>query len=441
MKTCHILGHGSMKWIVVSTASGLLLLNACGGGGGSGGPPIVSINEMVSASLKQEQSGPTASEVVSYLRVHISGGPWPAVGGPLQHDPGLARFAEAPVIRVAEGTSDNDRALVHRTVALINRELPYDLHLRIGDDAPALAAIEDVPDNHVYIDIAPAADWNVPNFREGSGGIAELDTVQEYDRTQERWEKKSQRAAHIWIESATWPDRSDDNRLNVLIHEVLHTLGLHGHVEPEQFPDAILAWGGSASTKRLPEIEGAALRAIYTRFDNGTEPEDLSIASLGPWDRTTTSLTAEIGNVSFGVRHRDGVSIPWDDGDVPSVALADNRRLSGTATWKGQLWGFTPLLSTVGGDAELGINLSTLAGRADFTELQEWPKGETPAAGTGAQWLDGDLGYTITVSGNYLRSTGGDDGVLSAAFYGPSHEGVAGSVERSDLTAAFGGTR
>ena len=81
-----------------------------------------------------------------------------------------------------------------------------------------------------------------------------------------------------------------------------------------------------------------------------------------------------------------------------------------------------------------------MAGRADFTRLETW--GAAPAAvGTGATWGDGDLGYAIAVHGNTFRDTGGDAGRLTGSFTGISHEGVAGILERTDLTAAFGGVR
>ena len=53
------------------------------------------------------------------------------------------------------------------------------------------------------------------------------------------------------------------------------------------------------------------------------------------------------------------------------------------------------------------------------------------AAGTGTQWLDGDLGYAIAVRGNTFAETGGDDGRLTGIFTGQSHEGAAGTLERS----------
>ena len=56
-------------------------------------------------------------------------------------------------------------------------------------------------------------------------------------------------------------------------------------------------------------------------------------------------------------------------------------------------------------------------------------------------WGDGDLAYRISVRGNTFRETGGDAGRVTGIFTGRSHEGAAGTLERSDLTAAFGATR
>ena len=98
--------------------------------------------------------------------------------------------------------------------------------------------------------------------------------------------------------------------------------------------------------------------------------------------------------------------------------------------------GFTPDEQSVSGNAETILSMDTLAGRAYFTSLQSWPVGQVPeVTRAGTMWGDGDLGYTISVSGNYLRSTGGDDGIVSGNFYGNDHEGVAGSLELIDLSA------
>ena len=63
------------------------------------------------------------------------------------------------------------------------------------------------------------------------------------------------------------------------------------------------------------------------------------------------------------------------------------------------------------------------------------------AAGSGATWGDGDLGYTIEVRGNTFIQTGGDDGKVTGAFFGAAHEAMGGVLERADLSAGFGGRR
>ena len=63
------------------------------------------------------------------------------------------------------------------------------------------------------------------------------------------------------------------------------------------------------------------------------------------------------------------------------------------------------------------------------------------AALSGATWRDGRLTYGIAVRGNTFVQTGGDAGLVTGAFFGPSHEGMGGVLVRDDLSAAFGGKR
>ena len=126
----------------------------------------------------------------------------------------------------------------------------------------------------------------------------------------------------------------------------------------------------------------------------------------------------------------------------------------GSAIWTGNLVGLTPVGATVVGDARVSVDLGTLTGAADFTALETWDAGVAPgAAGTGARWGDGDLSYGIAIRGGEtepgvaghtaytFRETGGDAGTLTGTFVGQQHEGVAGTLVRDDVTAAFGGAR
>ena len=91
---------------------------------------------------------------------------------------------------------------------------------------------------------------------------------------------------------------------------------------------------------------------LYTRLPAEIEPEDLSVSSSGVWSREPVHLTGELDGIACGVRHANGVSMPWTIGTEPSRALADNPQIAGTATWTGGLLGFTPALAKIRGNAE-----------------------------------------------------------------------------------------
>lgn len=144
---------------------------------------------------------------------------------------------------------------------------------------------------------------------------------------------------------------------------------------------------------------------------------------------------------------RNGYAEAWAHGYHPGefccdFGLGNNPALSGSVTWNGVLLGLTPDAAAVAGDAAISVNIASMTGRADFTGLETWNANAAPGAvGTGAIWLDGDLGYTIAVRGNTFRETGGDAGTLTGIFTGRAHDGAAGTLECSDLTAAFGASR
>ena len=119
-----------------------------------------------------------------------------------------------------------------------------------------------------------------------------------------------------------------------------------------------------------------------------------------------------------------------------------------TATWTGSLLGFTGAGRPVAGDAEIGIDLSSLQGRADFRELESWARETHPGAtGSGLVWGDGDLRYTIGVATDAgtevfvsTFAAGDDPGIVTGTFAGVRHEGAAGILEHPDPSAAFGAT-
>ncbi len=180
----------------------------------------------------------------------------------------------------------------------------------------------------------------------------------------------------------------------------------------------------------LYPIDREALRNLY------------GSSRFGPWESTALHVAGHGRHAAFGVALRNGYAEPWAFGYLPESDLSDNQGLSGTATWVGTLLGLTPAARAVAGDAEVGVNLASLTGRADFTGLETWTAHAAPGeAGSGTRWLDGDLGYAIVVNGNGFRETGGDAGRLTGIFTGRNHEGAAGTLERNDLVASFGAAR
>ncbi len=436
-----------------------------GGNGSVGGATTEQSAKRVPVGLRRDAGGSTASETFDILRVHASGGPWYGAFGDYSGERRLARFASPPTVRITSGASDHERAYVHHAVALLNRALPYDKHLIIGPDAPRDGELSNIPDGQIVVEYFDPA---IGQFEASGAAYVAPDA-----------DGHGLGSARVQISRSTIPPQSDWQLgiyyISTLVHELMHAVGFGGHVGDgrSETPESVLNYNFSVLRDPppgftsccdgpfLPPLDIAALQALYTRLDASTELGDLSMASLGVWETDGHSLVGWLETpspvfgesiwIEFGVTQRNGVTVPWaisgglgsgHPGTVTDNVLATNRDLAGTVTWYGDLLGFTPSLRSVRGNAEISVNLASMNGEAGFTDLRSWWVGVPPAEnGADARWGDGDLHYAITVAGNYLRSTGGDAGAVNGHFVGTKHQGVVGSVERSDLTAAFGATR
>ena len=235
--------------------------------------------------------------------------------------------------------------------------------------------------------------------------------------------------------------------LYVMVHELIHAIGMNGHSDPTRFPHSVMhaEYGGDSQEHILFAVDREALLAAYSVLEPGASAAQI-VEDLGPWEDTSMHLRGDIGisggEVAFGVASRNGLAQPWAFGPTPWTDLADNPLLSETVTWSGRLLGFTPGVEAVGGAADLAVELETLDGHLDFTNLEHWGANLAPGpVGSGMTWGDGDLQYWVNVRGNTFVQTGGDDGTVTGAFFGATHEAMGGVLERTDLTAGFGGTR
>ena len=442
----------------------------------------------VAVSSGDVQDGESAERVAEYLAQLVDDRSGSRTAG-------LPTLSAPPIVRLAEGTSEELAAWVEHTIQLINTALPAGKRIVLSPEpAPPLTALADVPEGQVFIDFAPSKDdWALGGRYEYTWDdrdgiplmVAEVDPTAERVHAARRWEFTGMRAGRIWFDRERlethlntvriwewdrdrdqWRDEprkelresrpdesgtvrhdySDGYVTRMTLYALLPTLGLLRRVDSADFPDSFLRDESLPRIRHLPGIDADALFAAYARLAPGTLPEDLSPDSLGPWDDTSFHLRGDLdfgdGAAAFGVALRNGFARPWAAGLTPLADLANNSALFGTASWNGALLGVTPAAETVAGDARLVVELSTLEAQLDFTGLEHWGVRAAPGeAGGGTMWGDGDLGYTVRVDGNAFVQTGGDEGEVTGAFFGFAHEAMGGVLERSDLVAGFGGVR
>ncbi len=362
---------------------------------------------------------------------------------------GVWRFSTPPEVRIIGAASPDEIDWVIRTVQLLNASLPESARLRVGARLPGFSLYDNVGyDGHyqvsgaelrntIHVEFVSARQFRHDAFTAGIAHYLPDGAYIQFNRDGQAIGDTLQ----FGVEN-----EHDRSAVVTLAHEFMHALGVRDH--PRILPGFVHimpTFNGGHYTEthgeRQPHsilypLDREALRALYSRLDIGDDPAD-----LGPWSSSSTHLAGYGQHADFGVALRNGYAEPWAYGYEPDTTLANNRSLAGSATWTGALLGFSGR-SPVAGDAEIGVTLATMTGRADFTSLETWAAGAAPGAeGSGTTWLDGDLGYTIAVRGNTFRETGGDDGRLTGIFTGAGHEGAAGTLERSDLTAAFGASR
>lgn len=351
----------------------------------------------------------------------------------------IKRHAEPPVISYGGSATSADVSRLVRAVQLINTALPSEWKLTIDHERVAgpgcpgtvcyVSNLRDVNRNGVSVFFLASGDFPFP----GSSGVSRPLTTSDAILYSE-----------VLINGDHYASSGDREGMIVLTHELIHALGIIDHVSPRlntimenEDPYAFHQANELQPFSLLWPADREALRALYGRLDNGDLPTD-----LGNWENSSRHLHANGRHAAFGVAWRNGYGEPWAHGYLPSTDVADNDGLAGVAIWRGLLLGFMPGAVSVSGDAYIDVKLNEMTGRVIFSKLEAWaPRGAPGSAGAGTQWGDGDLAYSIAVDGNAFRQTGGDDGILTGVFFGENHEETAGTLERDDLTAAFGGKR
>lgn len=383
---------------------------------GAGDLPVVGERGGSEVRHGRVSDGPGAAAMSRYLAATVD-------------DPAL-RWRTAPVVRFGGGTG-RDYERVIRAVQLVNAALPERVRMTVAQDGPS-----GDPGTGIYVEFVPERDfpgrhWGVThNSNSGAGNQI----------THSR----------ITVNEA-YANHGDRQATILVAHELIHALGVFGgadgHVPDDLEVGSIMGrhstlywvrqWGELQPASLLWPADREALRLLYDRLAPG-DPCRCSPSDLGPWSDESLHVHGNGPHAGFGVALRNGRAEPWAYGYLPDGDLSG----AGVATWNGTLLGLTPQVEAVAGDASLRVDLGTMRGTAEFTALEHWAAGAAPgAARSGATWGDGDLRYAVSVEGNTFREAGGDEGRLTGIFTGRAHEGAAGTLERDDLTAAFGAAR
>ena len=231
----------------------------------------------------------------------------------------------------------------------------------------------------------------------------------------------------------------------VIVHELLHALGIVGHVDSVEFPDSIMGSYGEHIPNLGPiisKIDREVLQIMYM-----SQRTDL-YNDWGEWSDTSFHLVGRSADeaLHFGVALFNGLPQPWVRGIRPDTDLADNAELTGTATWAGHLLGFTgpsPIL----GNAELEVSLATLSDADSEQDLRFrdiYFLNRFESDGDDRWFSTRNIDYKVKVTGNAflnVRGEGYEEGHITGTFLGPNHEHMGGTVKRTDMVAAFGGSR
>ena len=224
----------------------------------------------------------------------------------------------------------------------------------------------------------------------------------------------------------------------VITHELLHTLGIQGHVDSIEFPDSLMGTSGDFFPNpgfTIHRIDREVLQIIYMSQRTGTYND------FGEWSDTTLHIVgrSEDEAVHFGVALFNGLPQPWARGRLPDSALADNTSLTGTVSWSGQLLAFSGP-SPVVGSVELEVMLSSLDTTQDLKFRDLYFVNRFESDGDDRWFPTRNLDYAVDISGNIFSHTS-TEGLIVGAFLGPDHEAMGGTIKRTDLVGAFGGTR
>lgn len=201
----------------------------------------------------------------------------------------------------------------------------------------------------------------------------------------------------------------NDDAVGVLIHELLHAAGLWGHVPPRSYGyDEMMDNTSIGSIVVKPHHYLSIVHHYDPRF-------------LGAWNGGAEYLQGATGEIGYQVMVFED-ALAWPSFGEGLLWSQSHPRLSGSASWRGGLVGYTSAQEFVEGTSGLDYDLGADRMSGTFT----WDGGGS------ARYPRIEVGELGTLYAEDAMGT------MHGLFYGFDHEYVGGSLDRTDITAAFG---
>ncbi|MDE0208644.1 MAG: hypothetical protein OXJ64_02035 [Boseongicola sp.] len=296
----------------------------------------------------------------------------------------------------------NEEDVIRRAVAIVNRSLPENKRLGITYTDETFAGTHigstvtynqkmRVKSGQIHAEIFP--------YTRASAGVGWTDGLKGF--------------AFVREDQMADPEYA----VQTMVHEILHALGLMGH--PHHTHTSVLSYQHHSTVifDNVPLVDVAVLYDM-----NG----------WGYWSGNVRTVMDAVDGVQFGVHGLDygNALVPWVDAGYMPLPHSD--ALQGTASWTGTLVGKTSLLGqNVHGIAKLGVNFDhNFDGWASFHTIRHWD---------GTMWNRDGWDYDLYVNDYYFDSND-KDGIpdVVGAFYGADAQVAAGTLQRPEITAAFG---
>lgn len=330
--------------------------------------------------------------------------------------------------------AQSTRRALDDSIQIINDALPPEFQINWGDSARG-----ESPSHEGAIGIRYIPAENIGNVCGGAGAIAcaQSNRISLGNLPGTNIPVGYTAGSEISIPDNFDPAQYGESR-TIILHELLHALGIWGHVDSTEFPDSIMGTRGDFFPNPgfvIHRIDREALQIMYM------EQLTAQYNDWGEWSDTSLHLMGESedGHVNFGVVLFNGLPQPWARGTRPERNLSDANYLRGTVTWEGALLGFSGV-APVAGEAALTVDMNRLTEEQDLRFQDLFFVNRFESSGPDRWFPDRNIHYRVTMAEDGFYYSSATDHV-SGLFMGPRHEGMAGTLKRTDLVGAFGGTR